>query len=327
MKVENIKSNDKVEHVKKDMPFEGPEPTRENVPVKPAKIGKKAVALAVAALLIPISLSIAAAAYLSNLLLKTGRTKNKYSPAEFDMNYQSVSFRSKDGFRVNAWWVPGKKKHKAIILCHGFGSDKSGFLGHISFLHKAGYGLLMFDFRGHGESEQKYTSLGYLEVNDLFGAIKFLERKKIRTIGVLGISMGASTAIIAAARTKKIKAVVADSPFAKLGEVIDNYGKKFYRIPSKVVTRLTVWMAELRTGYRYERVTPNEDVKSMNTPLLIIHGKKDALVSLKSIKELYGNAKEPKELLVFNNSGHAEGHESNRFEYERKVLSFFAKYL
>ena len=295
---------------------------------KETKINKrKIIAISTAAFLLPLSISVAAVAYLSNLLIKAKRSESKTTPGKFGIKYKNVVFKSSDGFDVKSWWISGRIKNKAIILCHGFGLDKSDFPGHLKFLYNAGYSLLLFDFRGHGESSLEYTSLGYLEVNDLLGAVSFVRRKKIRRIGILGLSMGASTAIIAATKTKYINAVVADSPFAKLHEVIDNYGKKYYHISSKIITRLTVWMAELRTGFKYERVNPIEDIKKMNAPLLIIHGQKDSLVPVANAKELFANAKGPKEFVVFPGIDHGEAHLKCKFKYENKVLDFYRRYL
>jgi dipeptidyl aminopeptidase/acylaminoacyl peptidase len=143
-------------------------------------------------------------------------------PSEFNADCEDVSFTSADGIVLKGWLVkpshPGTKS-PAIIICHGIGANRSDFTGLAAALSRRGHFVLLFDFRDHGESSGRRTSLGYHEQKDVMAALDFLRtRDEIDPgrIGIYGFSLGGSTAILAAARAGAFKAVVADSAFTSL---------------------------------------------------------------------------------------------------------------
>ncbi|HLF91112.1 MAG TPA: alpha/beta fold hydrolase, partial [Anaerolineales bacterium] len=82
-------------------------------------------------------------------------------------------------------------------------------------LVEKGYGVLLFDLRAHARSEGSVSTFGWLEINDLLGAVDFLKQRKeidANRIGVLGFSLGAQIALRAAAQSPDIRAVWADGP-------------------------------------------------------------------------------------------------------------------
>src|SRR5436305_2013193 len=80
---------------------------------------------------------------------------------------------------------------------------------------QAGYNVLCFDFRAHGLSAGRFTSVGQHETRDVLGAVDYLRSRSAEVdptrIAVIGFSMGAVATIKAAARCPDIAAVVADS--------------------------------------------------------------------------------------------------------------------
>ncbi len=112
---------------------------------------------------------------------------------------------------------------RVVIGCTGHRGAKHELLGIGSWLWRAGNNVLLFDFRGRGESEQGPFSLAYYEMADLEAAIEYVfERIPERTVGVIGYSMGAAVALAVAARDRRIAAVVADSPFATIRGIIEH---------------------------------------------------------------------------------------------------------
>src|SRR6185436_11609234 len=118
-----------------------------------------------------------------------------------------------------AWLAHQPDSREAVIVVHGHGGNRHSSLAYASFLFPR-YTVLMPDLRGHGESEGRHTSVGYFERLDLIAAAEYLHDLGYEKIGVLGISMGAVTALLAAAECDLFSAVVADSPFAELRQAV-----------------------------------------------------------------------------------------------------------
>src|SRR5699024_7311604 len=85
-------------------------------------------------------------------------------------------------------------------------------------LLEKGYRIVMFDFRYAGDSDGEMATVGAKEQLDLLGVIDWADENYEEPIGLLGISMGASTSLLAAAQTDDVIGVVADSPFSDLQE-------------------------------------------------------------------------------------------------------------
>jgi uncharacterized protein len=126
------------------------------------------------------------------------------------------------GRRVG-WFIPGRSE-STIILLHGFSCHRHEMLDHALVLNEAGYSTLLFDFYGRGDSDGDASTLGYYERRDALAAVEYLNHRSdvdMSNVGVLGVSLGASVAIMAAAEAPEIKAVVADSPFETAGRAIE----------------------------------------------------------------------------------------------------------
>ena len=263
--------------------------------------------------------------HLSNLLIKPFRETSGPGPEIYSIPYAKTILSTDDGERLNAWFVKGLNG-KAVILCHGIGAEKSQMLNYAVFLYRAGYSVLMFDFRGHGENKEAFTSIGYIEVKDLEAAAGYVKKLGYKKFGVLGISMGASVALRAAAKDPDIAAVIADSPFASLNGMI-RYRAEQLRLPYWPAVPAVKILAKFRTGFNFDEVNPARDVKYIKSPVFIIHGLADKNIPPENGKEIFAAANEPKELFLVPFAGHVESHVTAPKEYERRVLAFFGKYL
>lgn len=125
---------------------------------------------------------------------------------------RDVSFPASDGVRLDGWYVSGRNG-AAVILLHGSHGTRSDTLPHLRTLVAAGYAVLAFDARGHGQSSGETNALGWAGVSDVAGAVSFLERQPgvdPHRIAALGLSMGAEEALRAAATGVQLRAIVAD---------------------------------------------------------------------------------------------------------------------
>lgn len=147
-----------------------------------------------------------------------------------DPRFESVSYPSRDGVELSAWYLPSQTG-AVVVLRHGAGSTRTAVVDHALVLADHGYGVLLTDARGHGRSEGDAMDFGWYGDADITAAIDYLsERSDVDPdrIGVVGLSMGAEEAIGAAATDPRVAAVVAEGATGRTDEdkawLSDTYG-------------------------------------------------------------------------------------------------------
>ena len=134
------------------------------------------------------------------------------TPADRGLAFTTVTFRTSDGVRLSAWYVPSTNS-AAIVTLPGSGSNRTATFGQATVLARHGYGVLMVDPRGQGRSGGHAMDAGWYGDRDITAAVTFLQHQSgvdANRIGVLGLSMGGEEAIGAAAADPAIRAVVAE---------------------------------------------------------------------------------------------------------------------
>lgn len=153
------------------------------------------------------------------------RARSVFTPTRFPLlrtepdalglpTFEEVTFSSVDGIDLSGWYIPAQNR-AAIILVHSIGGSRVQMRHYGRALVAQGYGVLLFDLRAHARSDGTASTFGWLETNDLLGAVKFLKtRPEVdpQRIGVLGVSLGAQIALRGAALSPDIRAVWADGP-------------------------------------------------------------------------------------------------------------------
>lgn len=248
------------------------------------------------------------------------------APSAVGWAYRDVSFRDSAGLTLRGWWIPGTR-HRTIVMVHGWTSSRQEPMSRAGYLHGAGYNLLLFDLRGHGTSDGSYTTLGWAEPDDVLAAVRFARRQDPGSVALLGYSMGASASIEAAARGAGVAAVVEDSGFASLLDVIRHDFTRNTGLPASpfVDPLLAIGTADL--GVDPARVRPVNDAARLTVPMLAIVGTADTMVPPAQGYELYRAARGPKELLVVPGAGHVAGYRHSPSLYQETVLAFLHAYL
>lgn len=134
------------------------------------------------------------------------------TPTDSGLTYANVTFRTSDGVRLSAWYLPSTN-HRAVVTVPGSGSNRTATLGQATVLARHGYGVLMIDPRGQGRSGGHAMDAGWYGDRDLTAAVTYLQHQPDvdpTHIGILGLSMGGEEAIGAAAADPAIRAVVAE---------------------------------------------------------------------------------------------------------------------
>jgi fermentation-respiration switch protein FrsA (DUF1100 family) len=243
---------------------------------------------------------------------------------------EAVSFPSRDGTKLEGWYMPGEKP-ATIILVHGYGCRRQEMLRHADFLHEAGYSVLLFDLRSRGESAGDAVTLGYHERGDALAAVDYLRGRPDTLsdrVGVLGVSLGGATAILAATESEAIRAVVAESTFRSVDSVVSQSFTRFIGLPAFPFAPLTIWLSEQRLGIDSAAVAPEREVaKIAPRPVLVIHGSEDETISPRDGEAVFAAAGAPKQWWLIPNAGHADGVKVAPEEYGRRVVEFFDLHL
>ena len=133
------------------------------------------------------------------------------APEAHRLPADDVAVRTADGVRLSAWWAPSRNR-AAVVLLHGAGETRAATLPQARVLARHGYGVLLLDARGHGDSGGRGMDAGWYGDLDVAAALDFLAARPDvdpARIAVLGLSMGGEEAIGAAA-DGRIRAVVAE---------------------------------------------------------------------------------------------------------------------
>ena len=129
--------------------------------------------------------------------------------------HEDVTLRTSDGLRLAAWYVH-PRNGAVIVLVHGAGGDRAGGIeSRALMLARHGYGVLLYDARGDGDSAGRPESFGWTWHRDTEAAVDFLRGRGVTRIGALGLSTGAEVVLETAGRDPRIHAVVAEGAQAR----------------------------------------------------------------------------------------------------------------
>jgi len=249
-----------------------------------------------------------------------------FTPWEVQVPCDRVAFATDDGVTLRGWWLPREGAARTIVGCTGHRGVKSDLLGIGTGLWRAGNNVLLFDFRGCGESDVVPLSVGFHERRDLQAAIAFARtRTPDAPLGLIGYSMGAAVSIMIAADDPAIGAVVADSSYAAIGDVIAaEYRRR--GVPAFPLLAASDRFNGWRYGYRFAALRPIDAVARLAPrPLLIIHGERDALTPVEHARRLHAAAGAPKECWIIPDTPHCGGYFTDREAYVTRVAEFFAR--
>ncbi len=290
---------------------------------------KKLLIILLSVVLFMAIIFVGASAYLGYTLTRAPRVPLDSNPGQSGFAYEDVSFPSLDkGIILRGWFLPSGEGMPGIIMVHGNGGNRNdtsiGMLEIAGKLVKKDYNVLMFDLRGYGESDGSTVGGGYLEKKDLEGAVAYLKRRGFVKIGVLGFSLGAVTSLLAAAEDKDLDAVVADSSFGDLNDIMSAEFSKRTKAPS-VFLRPILFMIKIMYGVDFTAIRPVEAMPEISPrPVFLIHGSADETIPVAEVYKLKAASINPLDRLwVAPGAEHTRAYKKYPDEYLEKVTAFF----
>ena len=238
--------------------------------------------------------------------------------------HQDVSFKTADGLRLRGWYVPSKNGAAVISFPGRKGTQKPA-----RFLAAHGYGVLVFDRRGEGESDGDPNAWGWEGYRDVDAAVAFLRQRpdvEQDRIGGIGLSVGGEMMLEAAARSRGLKAVVSEGAGERsIREFLDmTVASKWFAAPQ--YTMLTAGTS------LFSNHTAPPSLKDLvgriaPTPVFFIYGEhgQDGERNLNPI--YFAEARAPKQIWEVPDSGHVGGVNAHPKAYDRRVTGFFDRNL
>lgn len=257
------------------------------------------------------------------------------TPEVFHLDYQDVSFESQnESVTLKGWLVPAEEDtSRIVIFAHGYSENRSSAnvaLHMAKALHSRSIASLMFDFRGAGESDGTMTSLGYYEKQDLLGAIDYAKGLGYEQIGLVGFSMGASTALNVAPEVPEVQAVVADSAFTNLDQYLETNLANLHPLAEvEFMPKLAMWEASLLTGIEPETVQPILSIQNLrDRGIFLIHAEGDEIIPASESRELAeASASMNTVLWVSPAKNHVGTYSKETNEYLVRTTAFLSYYL
>jgi fermentation-respiration switch protein FrsA (DUF1100 family) len=262
----------------------------------------------------------------ANAFVTANRTQVIGTPAEAGLTYQDVTLTTADGLKLVGWYIPGRQP-EAIILVHGLDANRSALIAHAALLAEAGYPVLLFDLRGHGQSEGVEVTYGFREALDVQAAVDYLlALPGIEQVGALGTSMGGAVVARAAVEDPRLQAIVIENSYSSLAAAVDDAFDDRSIFPRWPFGPLLIALAEQRIGLKVSQIDPTHDLATLSPhPVLIIHGTEDRLFPPYHAQRMYDAAREPKELWLIEGLEHASPLTDHAAEYRDRVVGFFER--
>jgi pimeloyl-ACP methyl ester carboxylesterase len=212
-----------------------------------------------------------------------------------------------DGLRLRAWTAPGQGDRAAVVVAHGVGDSLESFTDVGRALGQRGHPVLLLDLRGHGGSEGDLTTLGGRESRDVLAALDHLRGRKDAARGaiLMGFSMGAVAALLAAPGREDVRAVIVEAPYDTYRDTVRHHAWLLYRMPRWLpVVPLSIAAAEWRAGFDADEVDAVAAARRIRAPLLAIVDGEDARMPEAVVRRVFEAHPGPRRLWIAPGAGH-----------------------
>ncbi len=238
------------------------------------------------------------------------------TPDSLGVRYESVQFTSADGTRLSGWFLPAenrgnpKEAKGTVVHFHGNAQNMSTHWRFVAWLPKQDYNVLVFDYRGYGQSEGKPEPKGVFE--DANAALNYVRTRADvdpQRLFLFGQSLGGTNAIavVGAGNRAGVKAAAIESTFYSYSSIANDKFKG-----------AGLFVSDTYAAANYvAAVSP--------IPLLFIHGTADQVIPLAHSRRLLADAGEPKRLIEVPGAGHLEPMTAPRYgpAYRKALTAFF----
>lgn len=249
------------------------------------------------------------------------------TPASFNLAFEEISFQTADGVPIRGWWVPAAEPKGTVVLLHGLNRSRLEMVKKVPFVHEQGWNAMLFDLRHHGASGGDVSSFGWFERNDAEAAKAYAESRSKTPVVFWGVSLGAATAVLAAAEDSSVAGVVCDSSYRSLPDTVAHHLGLFRNfrwwlriVPSwPVGDEVLFWMGR-RAGFNPRAVdVQSAAARLAGRPALFVCNSGDRRMPPEIAFDLKAAAGERAKVLVVPGNTHGEAYRDGKPAYESAV--------
>lgn len=225
-------------------------------------------------------------------------------PGSFGLKYDEFKVPTEDGALVHGWFVENKPESPVILVSHGNAGNISHRLDKLQIFRRAGASVLLYDYRGYGESQGSPSEQGtYLDAEAAYRWLTQIKGVPTRRIVLYGESLGSAVAVELALRNRPAGLII-DSAFTstvEMGQLV------FPFLPVR-------WMVR----FKYDSLAK---IGKVACPVLVMHSPQDDIVPFEMGRRLYEAAPQPKSFFEMKGD-HNEGFLETGPAYGEAVASF-----
>jgi alpha-beta hydrolase superfamily lysophospholipase len=250
-------------------------------------------------------------------------------PGRHGLRYEDVAFASPlDGTALRGWYIPAPRPTgRVLIIVPGIDDNRlvSGITLRLAVdLVADGIDVLAFDLRAQGASDGDTLSFGGREQDDVLGAVAFARARGVRHVAVLGFSMGAAAAMLAAARSSDIESLVLDSAFADWAATLSEELRSGWHLPEPAVA-YALFLYRVLSGTDPADVAPAEVIDGLAArPMLFIAGADDQTVDPADGAAMAAAAGPAAGYVLVPGAGHVGACRADPAAYTARVRAFLA---
>jgi pimeloyl-ACP methyl ester carboxylesterase len=238
--------------------------------------------------------------------LRAPKVVEQSTPGTMGLDYSETHISTANEKQLFAWFIPapGPGVSPALTVLHGWGGNAEAMLPLVAPLHRAGYALLLFDARSHGRSDlDTFSSMPRFaeDIEHAVGWLKCQPGVDPKRVGVVGHSVGAAAAMLAASRRDDLAAVVSIAAFAH-PETVMRRLLATWRVPYIPFGWYVLRYIQHVIGYRFDDIAPLNTIGRIRCPVLLVHGTEDAIVPVEEAQALHARCNRAGRLLLVKGS-------------------------
>ena len=236
--------------------------------------------------------------------------------------HERVEVTSFDGLTLRGKFYEYSPDATVELLMHGYrGTSERDLCGAVQRCFALGHSALIVDQRGCGKSEGRVITFGVREYRDCLSWVEFLGNRRI-ILG--GISMGASTVLIAAGKPlpPNVIGVLADCGYTSAREIIMKVIREMH-LPPKLAYPFVRLGARLFGGFDPDAESPMKSLPNCNIPVIFFHGEADGFVPCSMSREMYEVCPSKKKLVTIKNADHGMSYLVDGERYLREFKDFW----
>lgn len=248
-------------------------------------------------------------------------------------NVQHHYIKSRDGLRLHGFLIPNTTtdKKRIAVLVHGYqGSPAFDFSAAARFYFNNGFSLFLIDQRTHGDSEGKYITFGAFERYDVVDWCKYLDNYTNHEYEFIlsGVSMGATTVLLAAAEPDMIKLnyITADCGFTAPARIFTHVFRQWYHLPTFPILNIARTVCKNKAKFSFDEFSTTNSVKNLRAPVTFIHGEADDFVTPDNSIDNYNECTTEKYILTVPEAGHGVSYIKDTERVKQELQRIFDNY-